>query len=400
MKKNKYYGMNVEFDNLVLDFGKISLNKKKESLCGDYYTIVENENHHVLVLSDGLGSGVKANILATLTAKMLSTMVARDVSLEDAVTTIARTLPICSVRHLAYATFTLLDVIGDHAYLAQFDNPDAIVIRDGNVWDYPMEKVQVEDKEIHKSNFCLQENDMLILMSDGVTNAGMGKTTDGGWGREDVVKFCAQKYKPGMSAQMMAGQLGAASVDLNLNETDDDITVVALRVRPKKTVNLMIGPPKHTRDDEVYLKTFFQNPGSHIICGGTTAHFAAHYLGKELKTVPDSAYDDIPARSSIDGVELVTEGYLTISRLLEYCEEALEDPLAYNKITKRKDGAAILGNMLFKEATEVNIFYGNASNPDNAALDMTPEKKEKMVESLIEHLKNAGIGVKIALWAV
>ena len=109
MKRNRHQGLNVEFDRLCIDFGHVSLNKKKEFLCGDCYKIEENDKDHVLVLSDGLGSGVKANILSTLTATMLSTMIINQVELDEAVRAVAKTLPVCSVRNLAYATFTVLN---------------------------------------------------------------------------------------------------------------------------------------------------------------------------------------------------------------------------------------------------------------------------------------------------
>lgn len=400
MKKNKYYGMNVKFDGLCVDFGRVSLNKKKETLCGDYYTIIERDEEHVLVLSDGLGSGVKANILSTLTAKMLSTMVSRHLPLEEAVRAVAKTLPICSVRQMAYSTFTVLDIKDGVANLSQFDNPDAILIRDGKVFDYPISVMEIDEKVIHLSSFALQEEDMLILMSDGVTNAGMGKTTDGGWGRPDVVRFCQNKYRPGMTAQEMAGNIAAASVDLNLNETDDDITVVVLRFRKPQKVNLMIGPPRHANEDEKYLKSFFESEGMHVVCGGTTAKFAARYLGKELRTIQDSSVNDVPARSRLEGVELVTEGLLTMERLLEYCNEVLENSLSFNEMHKKKDAAAYLGRMLFETATEVRIFYGNAINPDHEKLNISPEHKEKLVEELAAHLRNAGKKVSIGMWAV
>lgn len=398
MKRNKYYGMNVEFDGLCVDFGHVSLNKKKEFLCGDYYKIQEKDDNHVLVLSDGMGSGVKANILSTLTATMLCTMISNRVPLGEAVSATAKTLPICSVRQMAYATFTVLDIQGREASLYQFDNPDAILIRDGRVFEYPIQVEEIEDKVIHQSTIRLQEEDMLILMSDGVTNAGMGKTTNGGWGREDVVRFCQSKYKKGMSAQEMAGYVAEASVDLNLNETDDDITVIVLRIRKKQTVNLMIGPPRNAEHDEQYLQTFFNSEGYHVICGGTTAKFAARYLGKEVITLQDSACNDVPARSRIEGVELVTEGYLTMKRLLEYCEEWLSDRMYYNRLKKQKDAAAMLGKMLFDEATEVNLFFGGASNTANEGIGISVKKKEEQAELLVGYLQNAGKNVRIALW--
>ena len=201
-----------------------------------------------------------------------------------------------------------------------------------------------------------------------------------------------------MSAQEMAGYVAEASVDLNLNETDDDITVIVLRIRKKQTVNLMIGPPRNAEHDEQYLQTFFNSEGYHVICGGTTAKFAAAYLGKEVITLQDSACNDVPARSRIEGVELVTEGYLTMKRLLEYCDEWLSDRMYYNRLKKQKDAAAMLGKMLFDEATEVNLFFGGASNTGNEGIGISVKKKEEQAELLVEHLQNAGKNVRIVLW--
>ena len=153
MKRNRHQGLNVEFDRLCIDFGHVSLNKKKEFLCGDCYKIEENDKDHVLVLSDGLGSGVKANILSTLTATMLSTMIINQVELDEAVRAVAKTLPVCSVRNLAYATFTVLNFQGKQVSLYQFDNPDAIRIREGILFDYPLETSMSEEKGMHKSCF-------------------------------------------------------------------------------------------------------------------------------------------------------------------------------------------------------------------------------------------------------
>ena len=365
MKRNRYHGLNVEFDGLCIDFGHVSLNKKKEFLCGDCYKIEENDKDHVLVLSDGLGSGVKANILSTLTATMLSTMIINQVELDEAVRAVAKTLPVCSVRNLAYATFTVLNFQGKQVSLYQFDNPDAILIRDGKLFDYLVETSMIEEKEIHKSCFELQEEDMLIIMSDGVTNAGMGKTTNGGWGREDVMAFCKAKYHKGMSAQEMAGYLAEASLDLNLNETDDDITAIVLRMRQKQVVNIMIGP-----------------------------------LDKELISLSETACGDVPAYYKLEGAELVTEGFLTIEHLLEYCEEWLDDRLTFNRLKRKKDAAALLGVMLFEQATDINFYFGGAINKNNVELGITEKRKEEVAEQLVEHLRNAGKNVNIAFWAI
>ena len=228
----------------------------------------------------------------------------------------------------------------------------------------------------------------------------MGKTTNGGWGRDDVMAFCRAKYHKGMSAQEMAGYLAEASLDLNLNETDDDITAIVLRMRHKQVVNLMIGPPSKEEHDERYLKSFFDSEGYHVICGGTTAQCAARYLDKELISLSETACGDVPAYYKLEGTELVTEGFLTIEHLLEYCEEWMEDRLSFNRLKRKKDAAALLGVMLFEQATDINFYFGGAINKSNVELGITEKRKEQVAEELVEHLQNAGKNVNIAFWAI
>ena len=396
-KKSKAIQMIGE---IPIDFGKVSLNKKKEKICGDYYTIITEPESAVLVLSDGLGSGVKANILATLTAKMLSIMIAGKVAIRTAVKAVADTLPVCSVRNLAYATFTVMVAQENEICLLQYDNPDAILLRNGKSIDYRRDIQMFGEKEIHQSYFQFQEGDLLILMSDGVTNAGMGKTTYGGWGREEVVKFCEQRWREEISAQEMASAIGNAGLDLNLDETDDDLTVLVMKGMKKKVVNIMVGPPADREDDRSYFETFFQKEGMHVVCGGTTAKLVADYLHTKVINIPDSGSEDVPAMSEIKGIDLVTEGLLTLQKLMEYYEDFSEDRLYFNRLIKKKDGAAELFRILFTEATEINFFFGNALNENYTALHIDREKKKELALELIVNLEAEGMKVKICFWCV
>lgn len=396
-KKSKTIQMIGE---IPIDFGKVSLNKKKEKICGDYYTIITEPESAVLVLSDGLGSGAKANILATLTAKMLSIMIAGKVAIRTAVKAVADTLPVCSVRNLAYATFTVMVAQENEICLLQYDNPDAILLRNGKSIDYRRDIQMFGEKEIHQSYFQFQEGDLLILMSDGVTNAGMGKTTYGGWGREEVVKFCEQRWREEISAQEMASAIGNAGLDLNLDETDDDLTVLVMKGMKKKVVNIMVGPPADREDDRSYFETFFQKEGMHVVCGGTTAKLVADYLHTKVINIPDSGSEDVPAMSEIKGIDLVTEGLLTLQKLMEYYEDFSEDRLYFNRLIKKKDGAAELFRILFTEATEINFFFGNALNENYTALHIDREKKKKLALELIDNLEAEGKKVKICFWCV
>lgn len=387
---------------IPVGFGIVSLNKKKEKICGDYYTIITDPDSDstVMVLSDGLGSGVKANILATLTAEMLSIMIARKVNIRTAVKAVADTLPVCSVRNLAYATFTVMVAEENEICLLQYDNPDVILLRNGKNVEYCRDILMFGEKEIHQSYFQFREGDMMIFMSDGVTNAGMGKTTYAGWGREEVVGFCEQHYRDGMSAQEMSSAIADAGLALNLDETDDDLTVLTVAAMKKNIVNIMVGPPADREDDRSYFETFFQKEGMHVVCGGTTAKLVADYLQTEVAGLPDSGTEEVPAMSEIKGIDLVTEGLLTLEKLVDYCDDFQEDRTYFNQIIKKKDGAAELFRVLFAEATEINFFFGNALNDNYTSLHIDREKKKKMALELIDHLKAEGKKVKICFWCV
>lgn len=163
-------------NDLCADIGYKSINHYGEQLCGDHVDVVEpSDDSTVIVLSDGLGSGVKASVLSTLTSKIISTMLAAGLHLEECVETIAATLPVCSVRGVAYSTFTIIHLKSNQvAELIQYDNPPTIIIRNEQVWDYPKTEMNIGGKKILKSVIKLQENDIFVAMSDGCPHAGIG----------------------------------------------------------------------------------------------------------------------------------------------------------------------------------------------------------------------------------
>ncbi len=391
--------MKVVFDNLFMDFGHCSMNKKKETLCGDFYTAADNDNETTIVLSDGLGSGVKANILATLTAKILSTMMSKKLPVEEAVYTIASTLPVCKVRKLAYSTFTVFQVSNNKGYLVQYDNPKAILLRNGKNFDYECKKLLIDEKEILESTIELQENDMIIMMSDGVTNAGMGKTTGRGWDRKDVIEFCERFYEPDISPQRMSAHIVSACGSLYLDEIDDDTTVIALKIRKRSVVNIIIGPPKEQSDDNSTMRLFFSKAGKHIVCGGTTALTVGKYLNRPVEQIKNSQTDDIPAMSRISGVDMVTEGIVTLKKLVNLAESYAEDNIFSLDFINKKDAVSLLANELFEKATDVNIFFGNAVNPahENNDLHIDFNTKMKVVRRLEMALIKMGKKVNVSI---
>ena len=387
-------------NNLCADIGCKSINHIGEQLCGDRVDIVEQgDNSTVIVLADGLGSGVKASILSTLTSKIISTMMAQGLSLEECVSTIAATLPICSVRGVAYSTFTIIHIIDNSTVeLIQYDNPQIIMLRDCEIYDYPVSEVIIGGKKILKSNIKLRENDIFIAMSDGCPHAGIGTAFNFGWKRDDIAEFIRSVAHVGFTAKTLSTMLIDECNKLYGGKPGDDATACVIRIRKREPMNILFGPPSHRDDCDRMMSLFFSKEGKHIICGGTTSSIAAKYLGKEVKTTLKFERSDVPPIAYIDGVDLVTEGVITINKVLEYAKDALGDNEEYAHWSVSQDGASLICRMLFEEATDINFYVGRAINPahQNPDLPINFNIKMNLVQELSECLRKMGKRIKVS----
>ena len=255
---------------LYLENGWLSMNKAGELLCGDHVETVNREDSVIMVLADGLGSGVKASILSTLTSKILATMLAGDMTVEDSVETIALTLPVCAVRQVAYCTFTILQVDKNtgEVYLVQFDNPDLILLRGGKIFDYPKEKREIAGKTIYETRLMGRTGDLYIMMSDGAVHAGVGTVLNFGWQQPEIAEYAQRVWTPDLSAKSMAAKISDACRELYMDIPGDDTTIAALRIRQRQQVNLMIGPPMDPAQDEAIMGDFFALEGKTIAVSG------------------------------------------------------------------------------------------------------------------------------------
>ncbi|MEG2621594.1 MAG: SpoIIE family protein phosphatase, partial [Clostridia bacterium] len=380
-------------NNLCCESGYVSLNKVGEQLCGDRVEIAADENSSLIVLADGLGSGVKANILSTLTSKILSTMIMGGMQIEDCIPTIADTLPVCKVRGVAYSTFSVVRVVDNvMCELVQYDNPEIVVLRDGVRYNYPVTMRTVSGKAIREARFPVKEHDVIIAMSDGAPFAGVGHDFNYGWQLDNIVQFAEANYQPDNSAMYIAGNIAEACNALYEGEPGDDTTVAVMRVRARHPVNLVVGPPA-TRDQDIkMMNLFFAKEGEKIVCGGTTSGVAAKYLGRPVVPTIDYPDPEVPPISTIQGVNLVTEGVVTISKVLKIAEAWLAGDHADDGWLTKKDGASLVAQALVERATDINFFVGRAINPahQNPNLPITFGIKIQLIEALAKVLEQMG----------
>ena len=387
-------------NDLCADIGYKSVNHYGEELCGDHVDVVEqNENSTVIVLADGLGSGVKASILSTLTSKIISTMMAEGLPLEECVSTIAATLPVCSVRGVAYSTFTIIHLKNnDIAEVIQYDNPQVIIIRDEENYDYPKTEMNIGGKKIFKSVIKLRENDIFVAMSDGCPHAGIGMSYNFGWKREDIISFMETLAPVGYTAKTLSTILVDECFKLYGGKPGDDATACVVRIRKREPMNILFGPPSNRDDANRMMSLFFSKEGKHIICGGTTSSIAAKYLNKPIKASLNFEKADVPPIAEIEGVDLVTEGVITVNKVLEYAKDYLGENEHYEHWSLKRDGASLISRLLFEEATDINFYVGRAINPahQNPDLPINFSIKMNLVEELSACLKKMGKRIKVS----
>ena len=387
-------------NDLCADIGWKSINHIGEQLCGDHVEIVEqNEDSTVIVLADGLGSGVKASILSTLTSKIISTMMAAGLPIEECVSTIAATLPVCSVRGVAYSTFTIMHLINNEAAeIIQYDNPQVIVLRDNVNYDYPKTEMNIDGKKIYKSVIRLQENDIFIAMSDGCPHAGIGMAYNFGWKREDIIDFMETMSVAGLTAKNLSTLLVDECDKLYGHKPGDDATACIVKIRKREPMNILFGPPSNRDDCDRMMSLFFSKQGKHIICGGTTSSIAAKYLRKPLQATLNFEKSDVPPIAKLEGVDLVTEGVITMNKVIEYAKDYLGKNKLYEQWNYKRDGASLICQLLFEEATDINFYVGRAINPahQNPDLPINFSIKMNLVEELSKSLKEMGKRIKVS----
>ena len=391
---------------ITVDVAYKSLNKFTEVLCGDKVELLKTDDSNIMILADGMGSGVKANILATLTSKILGTMFLNGATLEECVETIVETLPICKVRQVAYSTFSILQVFhSGAAYLVEFDNPSCIFIRNGKLVPIPQNIREVQGKKINEYRFQVQRGDALILMSDGTVHAGVGQLLNFGWPWEDIAKYAVKQYALTISAMRLAAAICQACDELYQYRPGDDTTVACMRIINAKPVHLMTGPAQDPSMDEEMVRSFMSGDDStkRIVCGGTSATIVSRILKKRLDVSMDYVDPDIPPIAYMDGIELVTEGVLTLNRVVQLLRRYVKNETVSEDFFLELDkpnGASMVAKMLIEDCTELHLYVGKAINSayQNPGLPFDLGIRQNLVEQLKTVVEEMGKQVTVTYY--
>lgn len=382
-----------------IDISHNSINKCGEELCGDSVEVVRTPWNAIVVLADGLGSGVKASILSTLTCKIAGTMMREGLGLYETVDTIIHTLPECSIRKLAYSTFTIVEIHETgRVYVAEYDNPPVFI--NSKYRDINVEKkgININGKIVNESTFSLGDGDSIVITSDGVIHAGIGNTLNLGWQYKNVAEYISDLTKTVKCSVDVSRNIIDTTMQLYDGSPGDDATAVCIKIRKVEEVNIFTGPPKDSSNDDEFAKNFMSLSGKKVVCGGTAAQIMERHLKEKLQVDISTMTPEIPPIGKINGIDLVTEGVITLSKTVESLKSYMENPASVSTVgDKRNDGVYHLFKMLTEDCTSLRLWVGRAINPahQNPDLPLDLSIKLKVVDELMSIMKRLGKIVEI-----
>ncbi|NLJ44054.1 MAG: SpoIIE family protein phosphatase [Bacteroidales bacterium] len=341
-------------------------NHDGERICGDVflYRYIKEEDRVIAVLSDGMGHGVKANILATLTATMALNFTREHKEVDRIAEIIMNTLPVCSERKISYSTFTIVDIESSgKTNILEYDNPTTIILRGTDIFDpswktVTLDKGKNSGKVLKTCTFTPSKEDRIIFCSDGVAQSGMGSEAyPFGWGRDEIANYASAlvKSEASMSAITLSGKIVTMAHKNDAYKAKDDISCATIYFREPRKLLICTGPPyEKEKDRELALKVKDYN-GKVILSGGTTADIVARELNKTI--IDELIFEDpeLPPESFIEGIDLVTEGILTLQKVNEILKR-------YNNSVKLGKGPADKIVKLIMESDEIHFIIGTRIN--------------------------------------
>ena len=358
-----------------IDIHAAQLNKSGEELCGDRVLIDRGHEYSRVVLSDGLGSGVKANILATLTGEIAMSMLQEGADLNDVVETIMGTLPICQERGIAYATLTIFEINNttNDFRILNYENPEPIFIENGAALELDSTEQICCGRKFKLYVGTLKHNDFIGLISDGVCYAGMGNTYNFGWGMRNITDFlCAHINQRVTHIETVVEALSSQTNRLYQSKPGDDASCIGIYNRRRRRAMIFTGPPENKEDDSVVCERLLQFEGRRIVCGGTSSNIVAREIGQQVFTKLDSLREEVPPLGTLPGVDLVTEGILTLNKTLEVIKEVDGD---YSLLPNDRNAAMLLAlellvadEITFLVGQKINSYYQNPKLPMNFSI--------------------------------
>jgi hypothetical protein len=360
--------------------------KHPDGPCGDVVAQRRTEMCTDVIVCDGIGSGIRAHIAATMHVSRMQKMLAEGFSLRRTFASVIATVDKWRDPAKPYAAVTLMRILNDgEATILAYDAPAPVLVGRDHAGVLPQRPLLIDDVVAQQSSCFLAPGEGVLLFSDGITQAGIGNGSMHGWTSEGVAAHASRLLASSFRMEDIAECICDEAIHLDGNVLRDDMTVVSAHCRTGRTLHILTGPPADKKLDADVVKRFLAQDGPKVVCGATTAAIVARVMHRKLTIDREPTSLIAPPKYAIEGIDLVTEGAVTLNQLCNILDVPEEEFEETNPVTELAD--------LLGQADRVNFILGRGANPANDSMGFRQQgiiKREAIVPLLAKRLRAQG----------
>ena len=361
-------------------------NKNGQIVCGDCYLARRTPEYAVFVLCDGIGSGVYANIAAITCANRLQTLIGGDLSLKACCEMVAESMHRARTENIPFAAFSALRVLyGGQFNLYSYEAPQPLLIRDGKAAVLEQQFSTVKYEMIAESSGVLSEGDTLLLLSDGATQAGLGMGYPMGWGSDGIRDASNRLLERETPLPLLADALMEQALSISGGVYHDDTSIAMVTCGRASELCILTGPPTRREQDADIVETLMNTGGAKVVCGSSTSDLVARELKREVRLEHISTGFSDPPEYAIDGIDLITEGAITLNQAMNLLEEDVDENLGASAVFR------LIG--FLKHADVITFLIGGAVNnahADPLFIQVGIQPRAAVVRRMIDYLRQHG----------
>jgi hypothetical protein len=353
---------------------------------GDVVQVARDRASTSVVLADGLGHGVAARVAATLYAAQVLELLRHEFSTREAFLRVAHDIHARRGASGLYAALIVARIRPNgETTILTYDAPPALFVGRQAASVLTGRNLENEPAFVREAHCFLEAGEGLLLVSDGVTQAGLGTGLAEGLTIEGVARLVTDARSSRTPLDGIARLVHRKARDLWGRVQRDDVTASILAVRVGQPLVLLTGPPVNRDADPAVVQAFLAAQGRKVICGASTAQMVARILGKRLKVRQDHRTPFSPPCYFLESIDLVTEGVVTLNQVLNLLGT---DPARYEP----DDSVSTLAAWL-KAADRITFQVGRAANlggRDIAFVQQGIQPRGTVVPLLVRALEEQG----------
>jgi len=329
--------------------------KRTGDSCGDVFDSYRDASSTTLVLCDGLGSGLKANIYANMCCSRLIHLIKQGASIKKAFELVGKTMNDAWGKNTPFSVFTIARILNNgNTTIISYDMPPVVHISEGYASIIEGKISMWKKAVVYEASLHLKKNEGIVLLSDGITQAGLGRGLVNGWeakGVANFLNFWMEDPKP--DPDLLVKAIHQQAKGILGTEKGDDCSVAMAYNRKGITANILSGTPANIEDDEKFVNDFLSSEGIKIVSGGSTAKMLSRITKRPIE-ITDSGSSITPPIFKIKGITLATEGVVTLNQVFNILNENIDTDSDDSPVFEFADYLNVADKVIFWTGSSLN----------------------------------------------